>query len=107
MQTKGRQASGRSTAGPPSIGSAAEGVRSEIPHFRVMVLCGLVLFLDGFPALTAGARSIAPRRFVSPLRAYRFEPFATQSWRFVYLAFLTGEAFHFDWSEDWAITASK
>ncbi len=38
----------------PSIGTAADGARSENPHFRVMVLCGLVLFLDGYDIAAAG-----------------------------------------------------
>ena len=80
MQTKSRQASGRSTAGPPSIGSAAEGVRSEIPRFRVMVLCGLVLFLDGYDIAAAGyaipslvdSWGVAPQAFTWTLAAGNF-----------------------------------
>ena len=80
MQTKNRQASGRSTAGPSSIGSAAEGVRSEIPHFRVMVLCGLVLFLDGYDIAAAGyaipslvdSWGVAPQAFTWTLAAGNF-----------------------------------
>jgi hypothetical protein len=48
-------------------------------------------------AVSRGSHQRRPAARTTDLRA----------WRFVYLAFLTGEAFHFDWSEDWAITASK
>ena len=80
MQTKGRQAPSWSNAMSPSIGTAADGVRSEIPHFRVMVLCGLVLFLDGYDIAAAGyaipslvdSWGVVPQAFTRTLAAGNF-----------------------------------
>jgi hypothetical protein len=80
MQTKGRQAPSWSDAMSPSIGTAADGVRSEIPRFRVMVLCGLVLFLDGYDIAAAGyaipslvdSWGVVPQAFTRTLAAGNF-----------------------------------
>lgn len=76
---KGRQAPSWSNA-ISSIGTGADGVRSETPHFRVMVLCGLVLFLDGYDIAAAGyaipslvnSWGVAPQAFTRTLAAGNF-----------------------------------
>ena len=80
MQTKERQAPRWSNVMSPSIGTAAGGVRSETPYSRVMVLCGLVLFLDGYDITVVGyaipslvdAWSVAPQAFTRALAAGNF-----------------------------------
>jgi MFS transporter, AAHS family, 4-hydroxybenzoate transporter len=80
MQPHSRQANSWSRAAPLLAGMATGRVQSEIPRFRVMVLCGLVLFLDGYdisavgyaiPSLTDSWK-VAPQAFTGTLAGGNF-----------------------------------
>ena len=80
MQPHSRQANSWSRAAPLLVGMATGRVQSEIPRFRVMVLCGLVLFLDGYDIAAVGyaipsladSWKVAPQAFTGTLAGGNF-----------------------------------